>query len=193
MKKIFLKYFAVLNILFISCNNTSVQKEKNKNFTRNSNVSINDSCGFYLKKCKRMDSVLMNATASYNEKLAIEANNTFVKFALQCKNDSLTPMYLMKAAQLSESLKKLNLSEKYLQKIIDDYPQSKIIPAAKLLLAQYYADVNLLNQPTKAKVLLNEIIKDYPQTIWADNASAALKWVGKSDDEIIKELKKKNN
>lgn len=179
-------------LIVVSCS----QQETHQSITNNKDASLvskneHDSCTHYLKECRALDSTLLKSI-EYNEQLAIKANNTFVKYALLCNNDSLSPEYLLKAAQLSQTLNKINMSEKYLMKILENYPSSKIIPAAKFLLAQYYADVHLLNQPQKARELLNSIIKEYPHTIWAENATAALQWLGKTDEEILKEIKKKS-
>lgn len=197
MKRLGVSYLVFISLIsIVACsekNNIEQSKKLSENSTstqNNQSIAINDSCIYYQKSARKMDSVLLNAT-KFEESTAIRANNLFVKCALMCNNDSISPLYLMKAAQLSQSLNKINLSEKYLKKIIEEYPKSKMIPATKFLLAQYYADVNLLNQPDKAKDLFNEIIKDYPNTIWSENAAAAMKWVGKSDEEILKELKKK--
>ncbi|MCX7729096.1 MAG: tetratricopeptide repeat protein [Bacteroidia bacterium] len=179
-----------LGLIFVSCQESSSQKNKKEVSADKKSKNITDSCSYYLNKSKTIDSVLLKSN-NFDEKTAIEANNIFVKCALICNDDSISSIYLIKAAQLSQSLKKIDYSEKYLKKIIEDYPNSKLIPAAKFLLAQYYADKNLLNQPQKAKDIFNQIIKEYPQTIWAENAAAALQWVGKSDEEILKELKKK--
>lgn len=186
----------ILSLIFLVACSDKSNIEQIKNISSNSSLRnnssnpITDSCLYYQKSARQMDSTLLIAK-KFDESIAIRANNLFVKCALICKNDSISPLYLMKAAQLSQTLNKINLSEKYLIKILEDYPKSKMIPATKFLLAQYYADINLLNQPGKAKDLFNEIIKDYPNTIWAENAAAALKWIGKSDEEILKELKKK--
>lgn len=187
----------VLVVMFISFSFCTKPPENNNQNNRKSElsdkyspVSLSDSCKYYLTESRKLDSILLKSI-HYDEQLAIQANNLFVKCALICNNDSISPLYLMKAAQLSQTLNKIQMSEKYLKKIISDYPQSKLLPAAKFLLAQFYADVNLLNEPQKAKELFNQIIKDYPRSIWAENATAALQWVGKSDDEILKELKKK--
>lgn len=191
------KHNAILGILIsvilvVSCNNDK-ETSTNPSIQNHSNFKKeNDSCAYYLKQCKVLDDTILKST-EYNEHLAIKANNTFVKYALLCNNDSLSPEYLFKAAQLSQTLNKIEMSEKYLKKIIQDYPKSKLIPAVKFLLAEYYADVNLLNQPQKAKELFNNIIKEYPHTVWAQNAAAALQWIGKSDEELLKELKQKNH
>jgi TolA-binding protein len=197
MKNLIIGLLLIITIHFFSCQSTN---NKNNNNTENSsekkinNVSTkndsNDSCAFYLSSSKKLDSILLSSI-NFDKQLAIHTNNTFAKCALLCNNDSISPLYLMKAAQLSQSLNQIHLSEKYLQIIIKDYPKSKFIPSAKFLLAEFYADVNLLNQPEKAKQLLNEIIKEYPRTIWAENAAAALQWVGKSDEEILQKLKQK--
>lgn len=177
-------------LIIISCQENIPDKKENTQEKQKTPVALSDSCKYYINQSKKTDSILINAS-TYDEKLAIEANNLFVKTALLCNHDSISPLYLMKAAQLSQTLNKLDMSEKYLTKIINDYPKTKFIPAAKFLLAQYYADKNLLNQPEKAKQLFNEIIKDFPQSVWAENSAAALQWVGKSDEEILKQLKNK--
>ncbi len=186
--------FFVMCCVLISCETN--QEKQIKALSENTSdsskqKSLSDSCMYYLRLSQSIDSTLLKAT-TYDEALAIKANNTFVKCALLCQNDSISPLYLIKAAQLSQTLKKLDMSEKYLKKIMEEYPKSKFIPAAKFLLAQYYADTKMLNQPEKAKDLLNELIREYPQTIWAENAAAALQWVGKSDEEIMNHIKEKN-
>lgn len=195
----FLIFFWGNLLILMSCNsnnkNTSVEKNVLENKIDSSakldkSITSFDSCGYYLRLSQVLDSVLLKST-QFDEMLAIKANNTFVKCAFECHHDSISALYLLKAAQLSQSLNKLDLSEKYLTKILSDYPTTKFKPAAKFLLAQYYADMKLLNQPSKARKLFNEIIKEYPKSVWAENAAAALQWVGKSDEEILRELKKK--
>lgn len=193
MKKSVLFVLCLICCVFISCETSPEKKSKERSANTSNSTTQQvpkDSCVYYLRLSQSIDSSLLKAT-NYDESLAIKANNTFVKCALLCQNDSISPLYLIKAAQLSQTLKKLDMSEKYLKKIIEEYPKSKFIPAAKFLLAQYYADTKMLNQPKKAKDLLNDIIREYPQTIWAENAAAALQWVGKSDEEILQTLKKK--
>ncbi|GIV26628.1 MAG: hypothetical protein KatS3mg027_0442 [Bacteroidia bacterium] len=194
MKKSTVFVLCMMNWWLISCEHSTDKKSKELSSEKSNNTASSqtskDSCAYYLKLSQSIDSTLLKST-TYDEALAINANNTFVKCALLCQHDSISPLYLIKAAQLSQTLKKIEMSEKYLNKIIDTYPKSKFIPAAKFLLAQYYADTKLLNQPGKAKELLNDIIREYPQTVWAENAAAALQWVGKSDEEILKSLKKK--
>lgn len=178
----------VVILIFPSCKQSTSTNHSQKKIPVS---DVNDSCIYYQSKSKSLDSILLHST-TYDEKLAIQANNIFVKCALLCQHDSISPMYLIKAAQLSQGLHHVAMSEKYLQKILKDYPHSKFIPAAKFLLAQYYADAKILNQPDKAKTLLQEIIKEYPKSVWAENATAALQWIGKSDEDILKEIKSRS-
>ncbi len=194
MKGVVFFVLFLMACIFISCETPPEKKSKESSEDSSDSTKrqvLNDSCMYYLRLSQSIDSSLLKAT-TYDESMAIKANNTFVKCALLCKHDSISPLYLIKAAQLSQTLKKLDLSEKYLKKIIEEYPKSKFIPAAKFLLAQYYADSKMLNQPEKAKDLLNDIIREYPQTVWSENAAAALQWVGQSDEEIMKHIKEKN-
>lgn len=186
----------LITIPLVSCNPVT-HKEPSSNTSsalntthKNPTPPLSDSCKYYLILSQSLDSMLIKAT-QYDTSLAIKSNNTFVKCALWCEHDSISPLYLIKAAQISHSLGKPTMSEKYLQKIITNYPHSKFIPPAKLLLGQFYADTKILNKPEKARELFNSIIKDYPRTVWAENATAALQWIGKSDEEILKEIKRK--
>ena len=74
--------------------------------------------------------------------------------------------------------------------ITDKYPNYKNYTAS-LYLQGFLLD-NYLNDDAKAKVIYEEVIAKYPTTIYADNAKMAIRNLGKSDDELIKEFKKKN-
>jgi hypothetical protein len=50
-----------------------------------------------------------------------------------------------------------------------------------------------LNADDRAKLVYEQIIREYPGTPAADQAAAAMKLLGKSDMELIKEFEKKNN
>jgi hypothetical protein len=49
-----------------------------------------------------------------------------------------------------------------------------------------------LNDKDRAKLVYEQIIKEYPGTPAADQAKDAMKWSGKTDLEMIREMEKKN-
>ena len=51
---------------------------------------------------------------------------------------------------------------------------------------------NYLNDDEQAKTIYEEVIAKYPTSTYANDAKAAIKNLGKTDEELIKEFKKKN-
>ncbi len=126
---------------------------------------------------------LNNVTAG----LAIKSYNDFVK---AFPDDSLCPDFLFKAGEIATATKQYPQSLMYYKNITDKYPNYKNYTAS-LYLQGFLLD-NYLNDDAKAKVIYEEVIAKYPTTIYADNAKMAIRNLGKSDDELIKEFKKKN-
>jgi TolA-binding protein len=78
-----------------------------------------------------------------------------------------------------------------LDKCIADYPSFKNRAAALFLLAQLYDEPGYLNDEQEAKKLYQKIIDEHPKSDWASSAKGALSFIGKSDQQIMEELKKK--
>ena len=126
---------------------------------------------------------LNNVTAG----LAIKSYSDFVKMFPE---DSLCPDFLFKAGEIATATKQYPQSLMYYKNITDKYPNYKNYTAS-LYLQGFLLD-NYMNDDAKAKVIYDEIIAKYTSTIYADNAKMAIKNLGKSDEELIKEFKKKN-
>ncbi len=127
--------------------------------------------------------VLNNVTAG----LAIKSYSDFVK---TFPEDSLCPDFLFKAGEIATATKQYPQSLMYYKNITEKYPNYKNYTAS-LYLQGFLLD-NYMNDDAKAKVIYDEVIAKYPSTIYADNAKMAIKNLGKSDEELIKEFKKKN-
>jgi TolA-binding protein len=148
-------------------------------------------CKALLTNARRMDSVLLNETEADAAK-GNEAIAAFTDFAYYCKSDSMSPVYLIKTAQVARAVKNIPQAKTALDHCIAEYPSFSNRPAALFLLAQLYEEDNYMNDPQEARRLYQQIIDDYPKSEWAASARGALRFVGKSDQEIMNELKKKN-
>lgn len=104
--------------------------------------------------------------------------------------DSQTPEYLFKAADVSIGLKRYNDAEKLLNRVLKEYPAfDKQVEA--LYLTAFIND-SYLNKKGKAKEIYEKVIRKYPEHKLADDASAAIKILTMSDEELIKMLEEKN-
>lgn len=169
----------------------TVQSDYVKGLSRDSKEFINDCKNLFLE-ARKMDSIIMGETEVKTE-VANRAIKAFTDYAFYCTNDSIAPVFLIKTAQIAQSVNNIPQAKLALDKCITDFPNFKNIPAALFLLAQLYDDENsYLNSEIEAQRLYNKIIKEYPKSDLVPSAKGALMLIGKSDAELLKQLKKKN-
>ena len=154
-------------------------------------IIISGDCKSLLTDAKRIDSILIKSNSVSNQ-LAEEAINAFNNFASTCIDDTLAPIFLLKAGQVAQSIAKTTQAEVLFKKCINDFKSFKNRGAAMFLLAQLYDDANLLNNEPEAKKVYEQIIKQYPNTPWDRDAKVCIKNLGKSDEELVQEFLKKN-
>lgn len=194
MKKI-IQILCVL-IFCVACGSnkdeTSTQtKEKKDSLVVIDTVNaITNDCETYWKLAKKQDSIIMHAVDVDNT-VANTAIKAFTDFAYFCQNDSIAPIFLIKTAQIARSVNNVSQAKVVLERCINNYPNFKNLPAAMFLLAQLYDDETFLNNDLEAEKIYKEIIANYPKSEWASNAKGALKFLGKSDNQIMQELKNK--
>lgn len=148
------------------------------------------NCRLLHREALRMDSILLRET-EIHKALGIKAIKAFTGLAYECPEDSLSPVFLIKTAQVAQAIQNVPQAKTALDKCIADYPNFKDRPAALFLLATLYDEATYLNNEQEAKTLYQKIVDEYPKSPWADNAKGALKFIGKSDRQIMEELKKK--
>ena len=147
-------------------------------------------CVKLYSNARSMDSTILKQM-DLNVTLANNAIKVFSDYAFYCESDSLSPVFLIKAAQIAMSINNANQAKIVLDRCISNYPKFKNKPAAIFLLAQLYDEQSMLNNEEEAKKLYEQLISDYPKSEWATNAKGALKLIGKTDEEIINEFNKK--
>jgi len=100
--------------------------------------------------------------------------------------------FLLKAGQVAQSIRKFTQAQFYFQKCIDDFPKFKSRGAAMFLLAQLFDDASILNNETEARKLYDQIIREYPDSPYSNDAKSCIKNLGKTDEQLIQEFLKKN-
>ena len=190
LKKIGILISAVVLLNACGTGEEGKKEEALKNDSTKALVSGGD-CKMLLLDATRMDSILLNAN-KVNPSLADQAINAFNNFASTCKDDSLAPIFLLKAGQIAQSVGKYQQSQILLKKCVDEFPTFRNRGAALFLLAQVYDDASMLNNETEAKKIYDQIIKEYPNTAWERDAKACIKNLGKTDEQLVQEFLKNN-
>ncbi|MGZ4043107.1 MAG: tetratricopeptide repeat protein [Bacteroidia bacterium] len=168
----------------------SVKSDYLKSVSRDSKEYLND-CKKLFADAKRMDSIIMREMDVKND-LANNAIKIFTDYAFYCTNDSISPVFMIKAAQIAQSINNIPQAKFILDKCIAEHPGFKNLPAALFLLGQLYDDENsYLNSESEAQKLYTRIIKEYPKSDLVPSAKGALMMIGKSDKQLMEELKKK--
>lgn len=182
----------VVFLMFYNCTgNKAEEKITAQDSTQTANSVYTNECRTYYLEAIKNDSIILAATEA-DPKVGNKAIKAFTDFASFCPNDSLAPVFLLKAGQIAASINNLPQAQVCFEKCYKDFPDFKNGGAAMFLLAQLYDEVSQLNDEDKARELYGKIINSYPNTEWAKQADAARALLGKTDEQIIKEFEAKN-
>lgn len=132
----------------------------------------------------------MHKSLQLDPNLATMAVREYDDFAKNFPSDSLTPDFIFKAGEISTANQQYNQALMYYERITTKYPAFKL--AAESLYLQAYLLDNFLNDESRARAIYEQVIAKYPSLPYAEDAKAAIKNLGKSDEELIREFQKKN-
>lgn len=188
--------FCIIILLSTSCKTEEKPEDVNLNDAPSASVkklpeNYSSDCNEMYNEAKRLDSILL-VSMDVKDDLAAEAITAFTGFGYYCSTYSLAPVYLIKSAQVARAVNNIPQAKKSLEFCISEFPEFRDRPAAMFLLAQLYDERTYLNNRDEAQRLYREIIEEYPGSDWAQSARGAMSMVGKSDEEIIRMLKKQN-
>jgi TolA-binding protein len=187
-----LSSFLFIFIIFSSCSeekSSAGESGTNQDSSARLNKNFFSDCDKLLAEAKKNDSILLQQT-EVEQNSANAAIKAFADYANYCHNDSVSPVYLIKCAQVARVVNNIPQAKIVLEKCVQDYPRFRDRPAALFLLAQLYDENTYLNNESEAKKLYEEIIEEYPTSDWALSAKGALGFLGKTDEQIMEELKK---
>ena len=186
----------VVFLMFVNCTGTKTEEQaevkvKKDSVVAGNSVYTNECRSLYLEALKN-DSIILAAT-ELDPKIGNTAIKAFADFSFYCPNDTLSPVFLLKAGQIASSINNIPQAQVCFEKCYKDFPNFKNRGAAMFLLAQLYDEISLLNDEDKARELYGKIVNEFPNTEWAAQADAARALIGKTDEQIIKEFEKKNS
>jgi outer membrane protein assembly factor BamD (BamD/ComL family) len=196
MNKIFYILFPAL--FLFSCGGDK-EKENKVNKDSLADAELMKDPKNYFKDCKalfakatKVDSILYTQT-EINKNTANEAIKAFSDYAYYCANDSLSPIFLIKTAQVAVAINNIVQAKLTLEKCIETYPKFEGLPAAMFLLGQLYDEKEYLNDEQEAKRIYEDLIAKYPNSPEAESAKGAIRFLGMSDKQIINQLNQEKN
>lgn len=113
----------------------------------------------------------------------------YIRYGNEFPEDSLSPDYLFRAADISMNIFESGQAIDLYNRIINNYPDFEKIPQCVFLKAFVYE--NNLNDLNNAKRYYTEFLEKYPDDEFADDAEMSLQNLGKSPEELIKEFEAK--
>ena len=170
----------VFSLIIFSC--TQQKQEETTTASAQPNKEI------YLEQVKKYEDQLRSATL-LNDTLGQAAIKAYADYA-SLFDDSLSPEFLFRAAEVSVGIKAYEKALIYYENLLKKYPNYKHQEEALYLQGFLYD--NFLNQDDKAKKVYENVISKYPEHKLAEDSKAAIKNLGKTDEELIKEFEAKN-
>ncbi|MDQ3141630.1 MAG: tetratricopeptide repeat protein [Bacteroidota bacterium] len=135
-------------------------------------------------------SIFSDTTKGFNEQNAMVYVDACEAYALALPKDPETPEYIFKAAETSNTLRTYDKSFALYDWVIERYPEHKRAPMCLFMKAFLFDGT--LKDTANAKKYYQEFITKYPQNDFAKDARILLDNVGKSDEEVLENLMKKN-
>lgn len=115
---------------------------------------------------------------------------TYIAFANSYPQDSLTAEYLFQAASIGQALGKYRKSIELLSNVHDGYPTfNKRVESLFLIAFTYQRD---MNDRIMAEKYYQQVIENYPESIWAEQAQASLATLNLTDDQLLDFLEEQN-
>jgi len=174
MKNRYPLFVMTMIVLCVSCTPKADEKE----FSCAERQALVDSMESSLKKGIAFDT--LNVT---------NLVRTYAEFSNACPNDSLTPEYLTRRADLLRGLGKTREAIKQLLSVHDGFPNYERGVMCALLVGYLYE--NELEDDEMAEKMYKNVIELYPDSREADISRQSLKHLGISPEEVVRSFQKR--
>jgi tetratricopeptide (TPR) repeat protein len=153
-------------------------------------ISCSPSRDKILESISKMEAS-MKTSQTVDTNSVAELLSAYQNFATRFADDSLAPEYLYKAAGLAVGFIRGVQAIEIYETIIKTYPSFKKLPECYFMEAFTYE--NTLGNFGKASEYYNKFLSMFPEHELADDAKSALKFLGKSPEEMVREFEKMNS
>lgn len=173
MKQLKIAFLSIL-IILTSCAGPEEKKEEQRQTDPTEVITL-----------KEAELFGQNQTRLDNRK-ALELIRLYEAYANEHPDDSLSPEYLFRAADISMNMRRPKETIKLFDKIIVTYPDHEKTPSVIFLKAFVYEDQ--LQDLEEAKVYYELYLQKYPDGEFSDDAEVSMQNLGKTPEELIREF-----
>ncbi len=135
----------------------------------------------------------MASSKMFNQNEAMEAMRMYVEFSTKYPNDSLTPEYLFRAADIAQGTGNYEQAAEYLETILEKHTMyvkyQDVLFSAALVYDNYLENVN--HGDERAIQLYDLIINKYPGSNYAEQSKTLKTYVGKPDSVFYNDIRRK--
>ncbi|MBC7864701.1 MAG: tetratricopeptide repeat protein [Bacteroidia bacterium] len=191
MVKNLVSVFALV-VLLASCGSktddgkTDVGKDSVKKVV----VTPNSKEGILAKISEAEKKASMAGTNAADKTLAQNLINAYNEYVMFYPDDTLAKKYAFQSASVAINTYNNEQAIVLIDNFNKNYPDKERKLQFLVLKAMIYDD--RIQDKTRAKEVYEQIIKEYPNSPAAQQAKDAIKLLGKSDLEMIREMEKKN-
>lgn len=139
-----------------------------------------------VKAIENLEKSLESEAARPNPEKLSKLLDSYVAFVDKNPADTTAHLFLYKAVNLCIGVNNGSRAMQLIDRSLIDFPQSRYIATTVFLKAYVYE--NLLGDYGQAATVYNDFLKKYPNHELADDAEAALKYLGKSPEELVKQF-----
>jgi len=180
-------FFAVtisLFFVFTSCSNNESNEAKETADTLTVDAQKAPDKQELYNHILELEKEIFDTTKSLNRGAAIDLMVSYAKYANSFPNDSLSPEFLYKAAEVARGFGDGKKAIGYYELLLQKYPNYSKRAVSLFMIAFTYD--NLLKDTANAGKFYRKFIKEYPNHKLAEDAKQLLKFLGKNPEDIIK-------
>jgi len=140
------------------------------------------------------EKLMFNDTSKMlNQQVALSQIELYKTFSEKFPDDTLSPQYLFKAADVAHGMRKNKEAMELYREFLSKYPSHPKAAASLFLIAFVYD--NDYHQTDSAKIMYKQFLEKYPDHKLAPSAKAALDQLemGLTDEELVKMFEAKQD
>jgi outer membrane protein assembly factor BamD (BamD/ComL family) len=142
------------------------------------------------KQINEKEAILFDASMQFNAIAAEELVKLYLIRVDSMPKDTITADYLFKAADVSINLTNHSRTLILLNRFQNEFPKHEKV--AMCLFLKGFVFENQLNDTAQARKVYEEFIYRFPQNEFVEDAKIAIKNLGKSPEDLIREFEKIN-
>jgi len=127
-----------------------------------------------------------DSNGTMNKEVLTRTMHNYLEYATKFPDDTISPEYLVRAADLSNGIRQYQQSIDLFRKVYTTYPEHR--KAAAAMFMEGFVFETSMHQKDSAKAIYSEFIRRYPDHVLAASAKASLDQLNNnlSDEELIR-------